>query len=81
MAQPGALLLDGPTRGLAPAIARRILRIAPELRGLGITVPVAEQNLRRTLRIAGCAYPLENGAVAAEGERYELAKDPALRHA
>lgn len=81
MAQPRALLLDEPTLGLAPAIAKRIFRIVPELRSLGITVLIAEQDLRRTLRIADYAYVLENGAVAAEGESAELAKDPAVRQA
>jgi branched-chain amino acid transport system ATP-binding protein len=81
MAQPRVLLLDEPTLGLAPAIARQIFRIVPQLRDMGITVLIAEQDLHRTLRIADHAYVLENGAVAAQGTGPDLARDPAVRRA
>ena len=81
MAQPQVLLLDEPTLGLAPAIAKQIFRIVPELRRLGITIVIAEQDLHRTLSVADYAYVLENGTVAAEGEGVELAKSPAVRQA
>jgi branched-chain amino acid transport system ATP-binding protein len=81
MAQPKVLLLDEPTLGLAPGIARMIFRIVPQLRDLGITVVIAEQDLRRTLRIADHAYVLENGIVAAEGAGRDLEADPAVRRA
>ena len=81
MAQPRVLLLDEPTLGLAPAIARQIFRIVPQLRDLGLTILIAEQDLRRTLKIADRAYVLENGMVAAEGAGRELEEDPAVRRA
>lgn len=81
MAQPRVLLLDEPTLGLAPAIAKQIFRIVPQLRDMGITVLIAEQDLRRTLRIADHAYVLENGVVAAEGAGRDLERDPAVRRA
>jgi len=81
MARPRLLLLDEPTLGLAPAIAKQIFRIVPSLRDLGITILMSEQDLRRTLRIADYAYVLENGAVAAEGAGAALLDDPAVRKA
>jgi len=81
MAQPSVLLLDEPTLGLAPGIARQIFRIVPRLRDMGITVLIAEQDLHRTLRIADYAYVLENGLVAAEGSGEALEQDPAVRRA
>ncbi len=75
------LLPDEPTLGLAPAIARQIFRIVPQLRDMGITVLIAEQDLHRTLRIADQVYVLENGAVAAQGSGQDLARDPAVRRA
>ena len=81
MAQPKVLLLDEPTLGLAPAIARQIFRIVPQLRDLGITVVIAEQDLRRTLRIADHAYVLENGRLAAEGTGAAMESDPEVRRA
>lgn len=81
MAVPRVLLLDEPTLGLAPAIAKQIFQIVPRLRDLGITVLIAEQDLRRTLRIADHAYILENGQVSAEGSGRDLETDPAVRRA
>jgi branched-chain amino acid transport system ATP-binding protein len=81
MARPRVLLLDEPTLGLAPAIARMIFHIVPQLRDMGLTVVIAEQDLHRTLRIADRAYVLENGRVAAEGTGAEIANDPAVRRA
>jgi branched-chain amino acid transport system ATP-binding protein len=81
MAKPHVLLLDEPTLGLAPAIAKQIFRIVPELRALGITILIAEQDLHRTLAIADYAYVLENGTVAAEGVSADLAENPAVRQA
>jgi branched-chain amino acid transport system ATP-binding protein len=81
MAQPRVLLLDEPTLGIAPGIARQIFQIVPQLRDLGISVLIAEQDLHRTLRIADYAYVLENGVVAAEGTGKALEQDPAVRRA
>ena len=81
MARPRVLLLDEPTLGLAPAIARMIFQIVPQLRDMGLTVVIAEQDLHRTLRIADRAYVLENGHVAAEGTGAEIVSDSAVRRA
>ena len=81
MARPRVLLLDEPTLGLAPAIARMIFQIIPQLRDMGLTVVIAEQDLHRTVRIADRAYVLENGRVSAEGTGTEIASDPAVRRA
>lgn len=81
MAKPRLLLLDEPTLGLAPGIAKQIFRIVPRLRDLGLSVLLAEQDVRRSLAIAAHGYVLENGQVAAEGEGRALADDPAVRRA
>jgi len=81
MARPGVLLLDEPTLGLAPAIAKDIFRIVPRLRDAGLTVIIAEQDLRRTLRIADFAYVLENGTVVSSGKGKDLENDPDVQRA
>jgi branched-chain amino acid transport system ATP-binding protein len=81
MAQPRVLLLDEPTLGLAPAIARQIFQVVPQLRALGTSVLIAEQDVRRTLRMADRAYVLQNGRIAAEGTGAEIMRDPGLRRA
>lgn len=81
MGQPRVLLLDEPTLGLAPAIAKQIFQVIPRLAALGITVLLSEQDVRRTLRIAANAAVLENGRVVISGPGAEIAENPLVRRA
>lgn len=81
MACPRLLLLDEPTLGLAPAIARQIFQVLPTFVELGLTVVIAEQDVTRTLKAADRAYVLENGQVKASGAGADLLDDPAVRAA
>ena len=81
MALPKVLLLDEPTLGLAPAIAKLIFQIISSLRALGITILIAEQDLHRTLKIADYAYVLENGLIATEGTGAELIENSSVKQA
>jgi branched-chain amino acid transport system ATP-binding protein len=76
MAKPRLLMLDEPSLGLAPRIVREVLRIVSELRKLGVSILLVEQNARAALQVADYAYVLETGAVTLEGPAAELAKDP-----
>ncbi len=79
MARPRVLLLDEPPLGLGPAISKDIFRIIPRLRDAGLTVIIAEQDLRRTLRIADFADVLENGGLVSSGKGKDLENDPDVR--
>lgn len=81
MAVPKVLLLDEPTLGLAPGIAKQIFRIIPDLVGLGLTVVLAEQNVSRTLGIADHAYVMENGEIVLEGRGADLLGNRQIREA
>ncbi len=81
MAAPKLLLLDEPTLGLAPGIAKQIFKILPDLTALGLTVVLAEQNVSKTLSIADYAYVLENGGIVLEGSGKDLLGDDAIRTA
>jgi len=81
MGNPKLLLLDEPTLGLAPGIARQVFRIIPSLVEMGLSVILAEQDVHRTLAIADYVYVLENGNIRAEGRGQELAQDEAVRQA
>ena len=62
MGRPRLLVLDEPSMGLAPKIVAEIYRILAGLnRESGLTVLVAEQNVRLALRHAHRAVVLENG--------------------
>ena len=57
------LLLDEPTEGLAPALARRLGEVLAKLRGTGLTVLVAESNLNHLGDLLDQVFIIERGAV------------------
>jgi len=63
MARPKLLLLDEPSLGLSPALVTDIFRVIADMRDLGMSILIAEQNARMTLAIADRGYVLENGRV------------------
>jgi branched-chain amino acid transport system ATP-binding protein len=75
MAKPKLLMLDEPSLGLAPLIVRDIFRIVADLRALGVSILLVEQNARAALQIADYGYVLETGSVAMQGRASELAAD------
>jgi branched-chain amino acid transport system ATP-binding protein len=79
MSKPKLLLLDEPSLGLAPLIARRILDTVGSLARMGVTVLLVEQNAHAALAIADRAYVLENGRIVLEGR--DLVDDPRVREA
>ena len=81
MSDPRLLLLDEPTLGLAPAIAKDVFAIVEDLRRRGLTVLIAEQDVRRTLSLADTAYVVENGHVVLSGAGDALIRDERVREA
>ena len=81
MARPKLLLLDEPTLGLAPQMARFVLELMARLREGGLTIVLAEQEVQASLDLADHAFVLENGRVALQGAASVLAADPRIRAA
>jgi branched-chain amino acid transport system ATP-binding protein len=81
MARPRLLVLDEPTTGLAPKLAREAYRALDVLRGQGLTILVAEQQVPLALAISDRGYVLENGVIGLEGTSRELAADQRVRAA
>jgi branched-chain amino acid transport system ATP-binding protein len=81
MSEPRLMLLDEPTLGLAPLVCVQIFELIARLRQEGLTIVLAEQDVRRTLNVADQAYVIENGRVAAHGPSEQLANDPRIRAA
>jgi branched-chain amino acid transport system ATP-binding protein len=75
MAKPKLLLLDEPSMGLAPILVDQILKTVANLKHLGITVLLVEQNARAALAIADRGYVIETGRVTANGTGAELLAD------
>ena len=81
MSDPKVLMLDEPSLGLAPILARSVLRTVRQIADRGTTVLLVEQNARQALAIAHRAYVIEVGRIVLEGEAAELAKDERVQKA
>ena len=79
MARPRLLLLDEPTLGLAPKVARFVFDLTKKLQAAGLTLLLAEQDVRMSLKIADHGYVLENGRVVMAGPARDLSEDPRIR--
>jgi branched-chain amino acid transport system ATP-binding protein len=73
------LLLDEPYEGLAPVIVQEIEKILNEIKALGITTIVVEQNAIAALRLADRAVILDTGEVAFSGTAKDVLDNADLR--
>ena len=74
------LLLDEPYEGLAPTIVREIEKILVEVKGLGITTVIVEQNAVAALQLADRAVILDMGQVVFDGAAEQVLNDEEMRH-
>lgn len=81
MSQPKVLMLDEPTTGLAPRLAREAYEALGRLRDAGLTLVVAEQQVPLALELASRGYVLENGRIELSGTTDELAGNPDVQRA
>ncbi len=81
MTQPKLLMLDEPTTGLAPKVAKAAFEAVERLKATGMTLLIAEQQVPLALSVADRAYVLENGRVRMEGTAEELEHNPEVRRA
>ncbi|MEK3936182.1 ABC transporter ATP-binding protein [Sporosarcina sp. FSL W7-1349] len=82
MAEPELLLLDEPTLGLAPIIAKDVLELVRDLREeFGTTVLLIEQNVTASLKIADRGYVISHGEIVKSGKSSELLNDPEVKEA
>jgi branched-chain amino acid transport system ATP-binding protein len=81
MTRPRLLLLDEPSLGLAPILAREIFRVIRRINDDGVAVLLVEQNARRALALAARGYVLETGRLVTSGTSAALTADPRVRSA
>src|SRR5258706_236343 len=82
MSRPRLLLLDEPSLGLAPLIARQIFEAIRTLnRQDGLTVLIVEQNANHALKLAHRGYVMVNGLITLAGTGAELLQRPEIRAA
>ncbi|NUU25373.1 MAG: ABC transporter ATP-binding protein [Streptomycetaceae bacterium] len=77
MADPGLVVIDELSLGLAPLVTEEMARHLRELNSArGLAVLLIEQNARLALDLCTRAYVLEAGRIRAEGPSAELARSP-----
>ena len=81
MGNPRLILLDEPSEGLAPLIVAQMVEVIASLKHEGVTMVLAEQNLRFAAQVADRAAVIETGRVIWSGSMADLRKDEALRTA
>jgi branched-chain amino acid transport system ATP-binding protein len=78
MLEPKLMILDEPSAGLEPRLARFVYEILDQMRDSGRTILLVEQNVRAGLGIATHAVVLEGGRVRIEGTGRELLDNPTI---
>jgi branched-chain amino acid transport system ATP-binding protein len=81
MSSPKLLLLDEPSLGLAPKVFDSILDKVREIHAGGASILIAEQSVRKVLRIAQSCFVLENGVITIRGTGEELSRDQRVEKA
>ena len=81
MSNPKILMLDEPTTGLAPRLAREAYMALAQLRDAGLTLVVAEQQVPLALELSSRGYVLENGRIELTGTSADLADNPDVQRA
>jgi branched-chain amino acid transport system ATP-binding protein len=81
MADPKLLLLDEPSLGLSPLLVKSIFEIIAEIRKLGVTILLVEQNVFQSLKIADRGYVLETGKVVLQDKGAALLGNEHVRKA
>ena len=81
MSGPKVLMLDEPSLGLAPILAKSVLKTVRAIADQGAAVLLVEQNARQALAIADHAYVIEVGRIVLEGKAAVLAKDERVQKA
>jgi len=74
------LFLDEPYEGLAPVIVQEIEKIVQQIRDIGITTIIVEQNAVAALRLSDRAVIMDTGEIVFSGAAKEVLDNKELRH-
>lgn len=79
MGNPDFLLLDEPTEGIAPVMVRALGQTIHRLKEFGLTVLLAEQNVKFTMKLSDMGYIIDNGRICYQGTMKELMDNQDVR--
>ncbi len=74
------LLIDEPTKGLAPAIVGSLIACLREIKATGVTILLVEQNFRVAVAVGDEVRVMDNGRIVHRGAMNDLAADQALQN-
>jgi len=74
------LIVDEPSKGLAPAIINNMIDAFAQLKASGVTILLVEQNINFAKRLGDTVTVMDNGVVVHSGPMQQLAEDEALQH-
>jgi branched-chain amino acid transport system ATP-binding protein len=75
------LIVDEPSKGLAPAIINNMIEAFAQLKASGVTILLVEQNFNFAKRLGDTVAVMDNGRIVHSGSMEELAGDEELQHA
>jgi branched-chain amino acid transport system ATP-binding protein len=75
MANPGLLLLDEISLGLAPVVIKAIYEALPGIVGGGMAAVIVEQDIARALSVSARVYCLQEGHVALAGNSGDVTRE------
>jgi len=81
MAKPKLCIFDEPSLGLAPRVVTEVEHTLEQIKAMGTTILLVEQNAAMALRLADRAYVFEAGEVVLEGSGTELQSNPEVSRA
>ena len=81
MAKPKLCIFDEPSLGLAPKVVAEVDQTLRQIRAMGTTILLVEQNAAMALRLADRAYVFEAGEVVLEGTGTALQSNPEVSRA
>jgi branched-chain amino acid transport system ATP-binding protein len=73
---PTILLLDEPFEGLAPVVVTRFIDAVKQIKGMGISLLIAESNLMTASRVADRLFAIDRGEIIFEGEPGRAFENP-----
>ncbi len=74
------LIVDEPSKGLAPAIINNMIDAFAQLKAGGTTILLVEQNINFAKRLGDSVAVMDNGMVVHSGSMKALAEDEELQH-
>ena len=74
------LIIDEPSKGLAPAIINNMIGAFEQLKAKGVTILLVEQNINFAKRLGDTVAVMDNGVVVHAGSMKQLAEDEELQH-